>query len=474
MNADTSVERVGSDWQRQPLVTLAELLAEPGLGLEGLVPGPGLSRAVSWTHSTELVDASAYLRPDELVCTVGSSLVDEATTRRFVTSVVNAHAAGICFGLGDVHDDVPSLLLDECTREGLTLLTAPHGVPFRTISEVLTQRLATSEAAARTRGEALVAELLAGIRVHSPLDDLLSLAASKLNGHLHLTRDGHAVDASGVSGHHETVTVQTDDLALTWSGAPPVPATSLLETVLRLIETSRHGRDVEEDLRRERTGELLHLVSQRLASAAALEPVVHATGLATDGVVFSAWPSGAARLIAATLGAVPALVGETPALAILLTNSEDTVLTVAETLGLTCGYSRSVPLSESTRALGEAIAAFDLAQRRGGPVGPSGLTTAEGLLAQQPSDRLTPFVDRLLEPLLQSDRERRTPYVATLRSYFDNNGSLVDTARAEFLHVNTVRHRLERIRELTGRDPFDLHDRIDLVIALWAHDHRDL
>ena len=64
--------------------------------------------------------------------------------------------------------------------------------------------------------------------------------------------------------------------------------------------------------------------------------------------------------------------------------------------------------------------------------------------------------------------------MATLRSYFDNNGSLVDTARAEFLHVNTVRHRLERIRELTGRDPFDLHDRIDLVIALWAHDHRDL
>jgi DNA-binding PucR family transcriptional regulator len=133
-----------------------------------------------------------------------------------------------------------------------------------------------------------------------------------------------------------------------------------------------------------------------------------------------------------------------------------------------------VALADSVRALGEARAAFDLAQRRGSLIGPDDLTTLEGLLAQQPPERLAPFVDRLLEPLLASDGRRRTSYVATLRSFLANRSSLTETARTEFLHVNTVRHRLERVRALTGRDPLDPDDRADLVIALWAHDHRDL
>lgn len=222
----------------------------------------------------------------------------------------------------------------------------------------------------------------------------------------------------------------------------------------------------------ERTGELIALVAERLAAPAALEPLATAAGLTGSALVFSAWPAGSVRRLTPLWAGVAVLFGETSSMAFAVTASDAPLRPASAELGLPCGYSRTVPLADSSRALAEARAAFDLAQRRhDGAVGPEGLATLEGLLAQQPPDRLAPFVDRLLEPLLRSDRDRRTHYVATLRAFLAHNASLVDTARAHYLHVNTVRHRLERVRDRTGCNPFEVSGRTDLMIALWAHDH---
>ena len=105
-------------------------------------------------------------------------------------------------------------------------------------------------------------------------------------------------------------------------------------------------------------------------------------------------------------------------------------------------------------------------------VGPAGLLSLEGLLEQQPAARLEPFVDQLVGPLLASDADRGTEHIATLRSFLATNGSLQATAREQYLHVNTVRHRLARVRDLTGRDPLVFADRVALAIALWAYDRR--
>jgi DNA-binding PucR family transcriptional regulator len=239
----------------------------------------------------------------------------------------------------------------------------------------------------------------------------------------------------------------------------------------RRADADAHARTAE--LRAaERTGELITLVAERLAAPAALEPLATAAGLTAYALVFSAWPAGAVRRLTQALAGVAALFGETPALAFVVTSSDAPLRRASAELSLPCGFSRTVPLAESSRALAEARAAFDLAQRRhDGPVGPEGLATLEGLLAQQPPDRLAPFVDRLLEPLLRSDRDRRTHYVPTLRAFLAHNASLIDTARAQYLHVNTVRHRLERVRDLTGCNPLEATARTDLMIALWARDH---
>lgn len=58
------------------------------------------------------------------------------------------------------------------------------------------------------------------------------------------------------------------------------------------------------------------------------------------------------------------------------------------------------------------------------------------------------------------------PLPATLDSYFAAGGGLEPTARALFVHANTVRYRLRRITDITGLDPTVSREAFTLQIAL--------
>ncbi len=93
-------------------------------------------------------------------------------------------------------------------------------------------------------------------------------------------------------------------------------------------------------------------------------------------------------------------------------------------------------------------------------------------MEQLPAAVLAPFIDQIIRPLLESDMRHGTTQLETLRVFLRNDGSLQRTASDQFLHVNTVRHRLERVHEITCRNPFRFTDRVALAVALWAADHR--
>jgi len=54
----------------------------------------------------------------------------------------------------------------------------------------------------------------------------------------------------------------------------------------------------------------------------------------------------------------------------------------------------------------------------------------------------------------------------TLKGFFDNNLSITQTAKALFIHRNTLLYRLERIKKITGLDPKKFDDAVLLRIAL--------
>jgi hypothetical protein len=90
----------------------------------------------------------------------------------------------------------------------------------------------------------------------------------------------------------------------------------------------------------------------------------------------------------------------------------------------------------------------------------------ELLLASVPGSVLRSFRERLLGPLLTYDERHRAELLPTLREFLACSGSWNACAASMYVHVNTVRYRIRRIEELTGRDLSRLDDQVDFFLAL--------
>jgi hypothetical protein len=90
----------------------------------------------------------------------------------------------------------------------------------------------------------------------------------------------------------------------------------------------------------------------------------------------------------------------------------------------------------------------------------------ELLLATVPGSVLRSFRQRMLGPLLAYDQRHRAELLPTLREFLACSGSWNACAATMYVHVNTVRYRIRRIEELTGRDLSSLDDQVDFFLAL--------
>ncbi|WP_219417765.1 PucR family transcriptional regulator [Pseudonocardia nigra] len=158
-------------------------------------------------------------------------------------------------------------------------------------------------------------------------------------------------------------------------------------------------------------------------------------------------PDLAARLVAAL---APRFPGRAPVVGI-----GETASSAAELRG---------PLAQSREA------ARVLRGRRGGPdVATFGeLGGYRLLLGLHEGEQLRRFADSVLGPMREHDRRRGGELETTLRAFLDHDGHWAATAAALYVHVNTLRNRLTRIAELTGRDVGRTADRADLFLALEA------
>jgi DNA-binding PucR family transcriptional regulator len=128
----------------------------------------------------------------------------------------------------------------------------------------------------------------------------------------------------------------------------------------------------------------------------------------------------------------------------------------------------SVGLPTLRRGLVQAQQACELARRRGGGTVLSHELAGSHalLLALQDEDVLDAFRETLLSPLERHDERHGTDLVGTLRAFLTSGGRWQQTADDLNVHVNTLRHRLERVEALTRRDLSVTGDRVDLWLAL--------
>jgi PucR family transcriptional regulator, purine catabolism regulatory protein len=92
------------------------------------------------------------------------------------------------------------------------------------------------------------------------------------------------------------------------------------------------------------------------------------------------------------------------------------------------------------------------------------------LLARQEDAALEAISRGLLGPLADYDRRQHGDLVASLRAFLEHNGNWEAAARALAVHRHTLRYRIRRISELTGRDLDRAGDRVEFWLALQAAD----
>jgi hypothetical protein len=149
------------------------------------------------------------------------------------------------------------------------------------------------------------------------------------------------------------------------------------------------------------------------------------------------------------------------------------VLRVCRELGHACGAAIGISelrqvSSEAARAYREARDAAKIGRALLGPGGaiPYSQLGAYRYLVQiapedAPHDRMRAAVDQLIS----YDRKRRTALLDTLERYLAERRSVIESARALFIHPNTLRQRLARIEELTGL-ALDQDDLLSLELAI--------
>ncbi|MFI9051022.1 PucR family transcriptional regulator [Streptomyces sp. NPDC053427] len=181
---------------------------------------------------------------------------------------------------------------------------------------------------------------------------------------------------------------------------------------------------------------------------------------------------------AVALVPLPATPDESGDTTVVGLHADDLLAVVREPLGrgldadgrLTVGVSASVHSAEGLRgALEEARHARRVAAARPGRVCAAGheeLASHVLLLPFVPDDVRRAFTARLLDPLRDYDRRHRAELIPTLEAFLDCDGSWTRCATRLHLHVNTLRYRVGRIEQLTGRDLSRLEDKLDFFLAL--------
>ena len=90
------------------------------------------------------------------------------------------------------------------------------------------------------------------------------------------------------------------------------------------------------------------------------------------------------------------------------------------------------------------------------------------VLAAAAPDAAGELVHTVLGPVLDLPAQDRSSLLGTLQAWFDAGGSAVETGKRLYCHPNTVRYRLRRLQEHTGRSLEDPRAVAELLAALDA------
>ncbi len=130
-----------------------------------------------------------------------------------------------------------------------------------------------------------------------------------------------------------------------------------------------------------------------------------------------------------------------------------------------------MPVTDVGRSLREARYALQVCRLEGWRhAGFEDLGTYRLLLSMAEPDALRAFADSLLAPLDAYDRQHDGELITSLQAFLQHNSRWETAATHLFVHRHTLRYRMRKVEELTGRDLNSSFDRMEFWLALRASD----
>jgi Purine catabolism regulatory protein-like family/PucR C-terminal helix-turn-helix domain/GGDEF-like domain len=388
------------------MLTVEGLVAE--LGLKLLSGEESAQGQVRWVHSTELTDPTPWLRGGELLLTTGLQLQSAKTQRELIVRLAAHEIGGLGFGTGFAHKRLPPALADEARKRDFPLFEVPYELPFIAITERVFAQLLDE------RYEMLQ---------RSMAGDVL---AEALTGRLYPDELQARLRPFGIG-----------ERAAVLAFAPPDPAVAapLVERILAREEPPL-------------AGSLVAIRAGLLCAVVDGGPSPPANGTRADerpapGEVD---PIALARKIRADLTA--RLGGEVRASASRVAPTHSLRLSfhearcALEALRLQNGNSTEVVASYAD------LGAFQL------------------LLSLQDDDALLTYCRGVLGPVEAGEGEYGDELLRSLDVFIEHNGHWEKAANALYCHRHTLRYRIRRVEQLTGRDFSTARDRIEFWLAL--------
>ncbi len=468
-------------------LTLRALSAERTLGLRVRAAEAGLDRPIGWVHPTELTDPQAFLEGGELLLTTGLAL-DEGNSPEYIRRLVGAGVAGLGFGVGLSHEIIPRSLVDTAAEVGLPVLEVPRKTPFIAITRAVSRAVAADEYASLVRtgkGQQDLTRTAVGkggpggvVRKLAKLIDgwvlLLDSAgavteaspassrhfAGEVGGDLARLRAGTLVTALG----EDEVVLQTLDTrargVLVVGTREPLDAAAqhIVNTAVSLLSLAlEQNREHVAALRQVRSG-----LCDLLAAGQA-ELATRTMRTLWGGVPEPPWPvlavtgpAGARRALADTLDAEVSgervFFGESGAFVVALGDVEAVSRLASRTGGLHAGLSDAVSTVDFPAGLRQAKQAAEAAKAERAELVRFSEHAGRGFLEMVDSSAAQAFADSLLAPLRQHDETGRGELVASLTCWLEHHGHW-DLASARLgVHRHTLRNRVRKVADLTGRD----------------------
>ncbi|WP_410661448.1 PucR family transcriptional regulator [Amycolatopsis sp. lyj-112] len=468
-------------------LTLRALSAERSLGLRVRAAEAELDRPIGWVHPTELTDPQAFLEGGELLLTTGLSL-DEENSPGYIRRLVDAGVAGLGFGVGLSHDTIPQSLVDTAADVGLPVLEVPRKTPFIAITRAVSRAVAADEYASLVRTGKGQQELTRTAVGKGGPGGVVRKLAKLIDGWVLLLDSAGAVtEASPASARHSADDVR-EDLARLRAGTL-VTAVGEYEVVLQTLDTrargvlvvgTRESLDAAEQhivntavsllsLALEQNRE--HVVALRqlrsglcdLLAAGRTELAVRTMKTLWGGVPEAPWsvlavagPAGARRALTDALDAEAlgekVFFGESGSFVIALGAVETVTRLAFRVGGLHTGVSDPVSIVDFPVGLRQARQAAEAAKSERAQVVRYADHAGRGFLEMVDSQAAQAFSDSLLAPLRQHDETGRGELVASLTCWLEHHGHW-DLASARLgVHRHTLRNRMRKVAELTGRD----------------------